>query len=204
MSKLYGVNEIGNIYGNWTVIGFSHKTGRCNRSHWLCRCKCGAERPVNQDSLRTGKSLSCGCMFFDKTRGWHGTTTWRSWRKLCERCLSPTCRQFKDYGGRGITVCERWRRSFLAFLEDMGEKPVGLSIERINNEGNYEPGNCKWANTIEQARNKRTTRLLQFGDRLVSLAEVAETTGINAETLRYRLDEMKLPLEEAIYRPVKM
>ena len=87
---------------------------------------------------------------------------YKTWRRMRDRCLTPTCHDYQEYGARGITVCERWRQSFSAFFEDMGPRPEGLTLERTNNNGNYEPGNCKWATLKEQSRNTRKNHLITF------------------------------------------
>jgi len=136
---------------------------------WLCRCSCGNERTVICDNLRRGLTKSCGCLHREMVairaatfRLTHGharkgliSPTWRSWHCMVLRCKYPSARNYKYYGGRGITVCDRWRESFINFLSDMGERPQGKSIDRINTDGNYEPTNCRWATAKEQVANRR-------------------------------------------------
>ena len=130
---------------------------------WQCRCDCGKYCDRSQRNLRNGRTTSCGCKRMAILTGgkpYHGkasSRTYRIWSGMQSRCFNPRVKEYKYYGGRGITVCERWR-DFRLFLQDMGEIPPGLSIDRINNDGNYEPGNCKWSTAKEQANNRRRAK----------------------------------------------
>ena len=117
------------------------------------------------------------------------TKTYRSWESMKQRCLNPRFSSFKWYGGKGVRICERWlgEKGFKNFLNDMGEVPAGLTLERIDNDGNYEPSNCRWATKKEQCRNRRTTRQLTFNGKTQSAASWAEELGLNAGTLYSRI-----------------
>ena len=160
---------IGSRFGGWVVVAFSHK--KRSGPYYLCKCDCGTERIVFRGNLKSGKTRSCGCLVSthiaeNATKHGHAKTsshpaspTYSSWSSMLTRCYNEKSKTYKNYGGRGISVCERWH-TFLNFLDDMGEKPEkGMSIERINNDGNYEKSNCKWATTKEQNRNKRSVIL---------------------------------------------
>ncbi|WP_157903231.1 hypothetical protein [Cupriavidus malaysiensis] len=151
----------GKVFGKWTVLSRAMNPPAPTR--YLCRCACGVERVIASQTLRSGESRSCGCLRAEMMRakqtkhGHYASPTYRSWRAMLARCSDPTHEQFKDYGGRGIKVAEAWKTSFQAFLADMGERPPDKTLDRIESNGNYEPGNCRWATRTEQNRNKRAT-----------------------------------------------
>ena len=158
------VDLMGNRYGDLVVIGTEQKDGR---RVWVCRCVCGNEISVTTGNLKNGSYSNCGCKRSENRRVAnlkHGhrrpfSREYSSWKGIIYRCCNPKNAQWKHYGGRGITVCDRWRNSFEAFLADMGASPgPGFSIDRIDNDGNYEPGNCKWATWVEQCLNRRPAK----------------------------------------------
>jgi hypothetical protein len=129
-----------------------------------CVCECGTPVVARYSALTSGNTRSCGCLqrrvTGDRTRihGKRNDPVYDVWQNMISRCTKPQHRQWPDYGGRGITVCEKWR-TFAGFYEDMGDPPSGMTIDRINNDLGYEPGNCRWATPSEQARNRRATAL---------------------------------------------
>lgn len=152
----------GKTFGKLVVVAFAGVSGR--HAHWLCQCDCGEQRLVTTRLLNAGYAKSCktcGAVILAKTQiqkvhGQTDTPTWRSWTSMIKRCRYPSYKNFKYWGGRGISVCERWQK-FENFMKDMGERPTGKSLDRYpNKDGNYEPGNCRWATPKEQAANRRT------------------------------------------------
>lgn len=180
-------------FGRWTVLSFSHKDVNRKLS-WNVECECGAKKSVTGSSLRSENSKSCGCLSNENrinsntTHGLADSPTYITWISIKSRCSLPKTSGYENYGGRGIAVCARWKSSFENFLEDMGEKPDGTSIERKDNDGDYEPGNCKWATSKEQNRNRRSNRKITYNGETKILIEWAEQLKMNKATLLFRLD----------------
>lgn len=155
---------------------------------WICRCDCGATTSVTTAHLVEQRTQSCGYLKRERqvTHGRSKTRVYRIWNGMRERCENPHNKRWADYGGRGITVCERWR-TFANFYADMGEPPLDASIERIDNNGSYEPGNCRWAGRKEQQRNRRGLRLVTYQGETLSLVEWSERLGLPYGRLQTRM-----------------
>jgi hypothetical protein len=194
---------IGKVFNSWTVLERAENDKK-NNARFLCRCICGKEKVVYKQSLVNGNSKSCGCKNYKNLRktpirhGMTGTPIYTAWTHMRLRCLNPKDRNYKNYGGRGIKICSEWD-SFENFCEwsiNNGYKE-GLSIDRINNDGNYEPDNCRWATSETQQNNRRVTRYITINGVTKSLSEWAKETGIPRSTIYSRLVK-NYPPEEII------
>ncbi len=172
----------------------------------LCVCDCGTEKVVRLDQIRREVVKSCGCLLSRaafKHGGWNGgsrTPTYRTWLTMRSRCLNANASDYDRYGGRGITICERWS-DYSEFLADMGERPSeSHSIDRIDPNGHYEPSNCRWATMKEQGRNRRNNRRLTHGGETLCVAEWSDRVGLSASTISRRLAR-GYTVEEALTIP---
>jgi hypothetical protein len=178
----------GQRFGKWTVVAYAGKrvTGA---QIWRCRCDCGNQQIVQGASLVTGRSSGCRCCA--ERRHGHaigkGSRTYWSWVAMRSRCYNSRASRYERYGGRGIKVCARWLGSFENFLADMGERPVGQTLDRINNDGDYEPGNCRWATPRQQSRHTRTNRMLTSNGETRCISEWVEVTGLPRTVIETRL-----------------
>lgn len=184
--------KVGDRYGSLVTLKKSERGPR-GHQRWVCSCDCGMESVVCASSLVSGNTKSCGCLKRDGSiHMTHGATSggrspeYSSWSSMHNRCSNPKNAKWNRYGGRGIKVCERWN-SFENFLEDMGSKPSGTSIDRIDNNGNYEPGNCRWATPKEQANNTRRNVRITANGKSLTVAEWARETGLPYTTIQKRL-----------------
>jgi hypothetical protein len=171
---------------------------KSDKERWNCRCDCGNEIETNKPNVTSGGTRSCGCLNIEMTieretvhghcRGGKSSREYSSWQAMHTRCTNPNDKNYKHYGGRGIIVCERWN-SFECFLSDLGPKPsVKHEIDRIDNDGHYEPGNCRWTTRVEQQNNKRTNRRVAAFGRIRTLARWARECGIKYTIARRRLE----------------
>lgn len=195
MRKTSNLN--GMKYGRLTVLYDTEKINEKTGSKYcMCRCSCGRTIEVMKTSLKSGNTKSCGCLNKERLKkqkihykhGGTHTKLYNLWWKIKQRCYCEYDNSYKNYGGRGITMCDEWLNDYIAFKEwaiKNGYKE-GLSIDRIDNDGNYEPSNCRWATKKEQANNRRTNIKLAYNNETHNLKEWAELLNINDGTLRSR------------------
>ena len=195
-------DETGNVYGRLTVV--ARAANHRIYVRWDCVCQCGRRAVVRGVDLRLGHTQSCGCLARERGRK-HGhagrivSREYQTWRDLRSRCNNPRCDHYGNYGGRGIRVCRRWSK-FENFLADMGPRPKGMSLDRIDNAGNYEPGNCRWATDEEQSRNTRANVHLTFRGRTQCAADWADELGVKRSTLFSRISS-GWSIERALMTP---
>lgn len=201
---------LGKRYGRWVVRGFQSDGIRMLAD---CVCDCGTEKFTRVSTLDSGESTSCGCYAKEKAsertrlHGLSQTSEYQSYSAMVRRCTKSTDQDWHHYGGRGITVCDRWLeadgKGFLNFLEDMGEKPPKYEIDRIDVNGNYEPSNCRWTTRKEQTRNTRVNRIIEYRGESKCLAEWAEDLNIPYQILQDRLNKLNWSVEKAFTHPFK-
>lgn len=188
----------GETYGRLTVIAEASRQGR--RRMVRCRCACGGTKTALVDNLRSGYTRSCGCFQREQLRAAlvqhdrSGSPEHIVWWGMIERCENPNSTGFHKYGGRGITLCPRWRASFAAFLHDMGPRPSpSHTIDRINNDRGYSAKNCRWATAIEQANNRRTSHFVKRNGQRKTIAQWAREMGVPYGTMRRHLRQNSWP-----------
>lgn len=209
------IDLVGRRFGRYVVIRLVDRVQTTNgtvRPRWLCRCDCGTTRVVQGASLRSSGTLSCGCINRENvvqrcTKHGHAsraatTPEWRTWAAMRQRCHNPRSKTYAYYGGRGIEVCPEWRDDFSRFLADMGPRPRGTSLDRIDNDGMYCPSNCRWATPKEQRANCRRIHWVEFQGQRMNMSQAAEKFHINREALKYRLSR-GWPAERALTEPVR-
>lgn len=184
----------GHVFGQLLVLRYSHTEGK--KAYWLCQCSCGVGRYVVGTALRSGNTKSCGHDRYKNAvaasrpvttkHGMEGTPTYKSWRSMKERCLNATHKSYSYY--KNVGICDRWVNSFEAFFSDMGERPEGTTLDRVDNDGDYNPKNCRWATHKEQARNRGNNRIIEFSGKSMCLAEWAEIVGLRQDTLSWRIN----------------
>ena len=188
------INLAGKKIGRLLILSevFGHKHAGKHRK-WRCLCDCGNQREIFQDRLVKGTTVSCGCWQSEVTKkrqtthGMSKTPLYKMWAGMIARCSNKNLREWKHYGGRGISVCERWK-SFDLFLEDMGELPFdGAEIDRIDNDSGYSPENCRWATRSDQCNNTRQNVFVTICGETKTVAQWARMSGVADKTIRNRL-----------------
>ena len=196
------VDLTGQRFGRLTVVKPAPNIG--TGTAYQCRCDCGVLKVIPRNYLKSGHTKSCGCLGREThiKHGACGTGTYNSWIAAKRRCDYPGATGYRDYGGRGITVCGRWRDSYQAFLDDMGERPTGHSIDRIDRNGNYEPGNCRWAARETQNNNTSRNRMLEFQGREQTISQWAKECGLTHSIVSKRL-KLGWSIERTLTQPVR-
>lgn len=198
----------GQQFGRLTALRPSEKND--GRKAWVCLCQCGQETEIRGANLRSGKTMSCGCLKSEnlaaglgKRHGMYRTKTHKTWSSMIERCTQRGNPAYHRYGARGIIVCDRWMQ-FENFLADMGHRPEGTSLDRIDNDKGYEPGNCRWATSMQQQNNLSTNRRVQYQGREYTARELSDLTGVPYGRLRERLFKRGWEVERAITEPAQI
>jgi hypothetical protein len=190
-------NLMGQRFGRLMVIEEAERS-KTNQIRWLCKCDCGGFTISFGTGLTRGRSKSCGCLHkenmskkFKKhgcSRGGPYKSEFNTWSILDSKCYNENYKQYKDYGGRGIKVCKRWRKSFSNFLKDMGPRPSKIhSLDRIDNDGDYKPSNCRWATPSQQSRNRRGLHWIEYKEERMIVTDWATVFGISPQSLFEKL-----------------
>jgi hypothetical protein len=186
-------DQVGRRFGRLVVVALVEQDASKENNHlWMFKCDCGNEKQARIKSVRSGKTSSCGCVFAEMMAARntkHGlsssSATYRSWKDMRQRCMNESGGDWANYGGRGIAVCKEWD-DFLVFLSDMGERPQGMTLDRIDVNGNYSRQNCRWATPKTQANNKTSNKVLTLNGKTRTLQQWADETGIKRETIAAR------------------
>lgn len=194
---------VGKKFGRLLVLQLDHVNPKNYAGYWLCLCDCGIEKIIDGNALKSGATVSCGCFNSEKSST-HRMSQTRTYTIHCgmkQRCKNMN---IKNYGARGIKVCDRWKgeNGFIYFLEDMGECPEGHELDRINNDGDYEPSNCRWVTRRKNARNRGNNTLLTYKGETKCKTEWSEQFGISCAAINTRL-RYNWSLEKIFTTPVK-
>lgn len=194
---------VGKRFGRLVVIRRTDKRYSDGQYYREVQCDCGNRKLVLISNLTSGHTTSCGCFATEliTKHGMGRTRTYRIWAGILERCNNPNKKAYPLYGGRGISVCDEWY-DFRNFYADMGECPDGLTIDRIDNDGNYEPSNCRWATYSQQANNRRSTVILEYNGKKMSLKEWSIELGISYKAIVHRY-QRGWSVEKTLTTPVK-
>ena len=214
MSAHNRIDITGQRFGRLTVIAYSHtkKLRRRFVAMWVARCECGSAGVYSGPAMRKGNTSSCGCLQREKAavsmkalapkpdHGLSESPTWNSWMAMRNRCLRPGATGYEQY--KDVEVCKEWANDFKAFLADMGARPEGTTLDRIDNSRGYEPGNCRWATHREQGNNRRNNRLITALGRTDTVSNFARLTGLHKDTISHRLN-IGWTAERAVTTPSK-
>jgi hypothetical protein len=192
----------GKKFGMVTAIRPEFKTTK-GAWHWLCQCDCGTTFTTCGSRLSLSRTKSCGCNQWRNVTKHNQTRspTWISWLAMRRRCDDPSSNRYHAYGAVGITYCEKWK-DFIGFLDDMGERPVGMSLDRINGTLGYSKENCRWASDVTQSRNRSVVRLFQLNGSQMTLGDLAKIAGVSVTTMRRRIVGAGMSPADAVRAPV--
>lgn len=200
------MSRIGEVFGRITVTGVHSQ--EVSGKRWICECSCGTITNVHNSNLRSGRTQSCGCLAREKSsqrarkHGDTGSPEFVSWVAMRRRCRNTTCAEYPHYGGRGIAIAERWD-TYETFLLDMGRRPSPDHwLERINNDGDYEPSNCKWATIFEQSLNRRNSRLIEIDGVSRNMKLWSLISGVSMKLIWYRLSK-GWDAKKAVFQPAR-
>lgn len=206
LTKFRAKGLVGETFGKLLVIAFAGTgTGAKTRSYWKCKCSCGETTVVERWPLISGHTRSCSCLRggSGRTHGMTGTPEYRSWLGMRKRCYDAKWRCYHRYGGRGIKICKRWE-DFSNFFADMGPRPsLKHSLDRLNNDKNYSPSNCRWATPLQQGGNTSRVIFLEHNGKRQSLPDWAREWAIKRTTLRNRIFELNWSVEDALTKPIQ-
>jgi hypothetical protein len=209
-TRLRSPVPVGARFGRLVVLGDATPDGR-GQSVWLCRCDCGVTKPQRAGGLKAGKSVSCGCAkkerasVMNRSHGMSKSPTYSVWLAMRIRCKDETFHEYARYGGRGIKVCERWDADFKNFLADMGVRPAGLTLDRIDNDGDYEPGNCRWSTRREQGANtSQNVKVTAFGETKTAAEWADDQRCVASRKTLYSRLSSDWSAERALLEPVKL
>lgn len=186
MGKTTKINMVGKTYGMLLILEEIKERSSLGYIYYKCKCACGKEKIIRGRNVRSGHTSSCGCLLVKHKMT--ETVEYKTWRSIKTRCYNKNILRYKNYGGRGIKVCDRWINSFENFFEDMGYRPSkNHSIERINNDGDYEPSNCIWADFKTQARNRRTSTKILHENKIIDIFLFSEKMNLSVSGARKRI-----------------
>lgn len=200
------LNLTGQIFGRLQVLSYAGSDKR-GKAQWNCKCECNKEVIRSSSNLKRGLTTSCGNhrQGINAKHSMSDSSEYEIWSGMIKRCTNPNNKSYARYGGRGVKVCQRWLESFKNFYADMGDRPSSLhTLDRKENGGDYTPDNCRWATQKEQQRNRGNNRRVEYKGELVTIAELAEISGIRYSVLFRRLFKWKWDVDKAITAPIRV